>query len=179
MTFREKKKRLKEINIRWEHGVDSRAFLSNVQKLNEQLEDEHGIDWADDMRMTHLVSELCHNEVFTEEEMMNWEDKPDEEQTYVAMVAHFKSAYDTHAMFGSAKSPTAQGYDSANNVTDQQNEDLLQLMLQLLSNQKEVAEAATADKEHLQAMSDSNSELLEIIKKLNQQNEKLTEQTQI
>ena len=49
-------------------------------------------------------------------------------------------------------------------------------MLQLLSNQKEVAEAATADKEHLQAMSDSNNELLDIIKKLTKQNEKLTEQ---
>ena len=49
-------------------------------------------------------------------------------------------------------------------------------MLRLLFNQKEVAEAATADNEHLQAMSDSNSELLEIIKKLNQQNKKLTEQ---
>ena len=49
-------------------------------------------------------------------------------------------------------------------------------MLQLLSNQKEVAEAATADKEHLQAMSDSNNELLDIIKKLTKQNEKFTEQ---
>ena len=92
------------------------------------------------------------------------------------MVAHFKRAYDKHARIGSAKPPTTQGCDSANNATDQAKEDVLQLMLQLLSNQKEVAEAAPADKEHLQAMSDSNSELLEIIKKLNQQNEKLTEQ---
>ena len=49
-------------------------------------------------------------------------------------------------------------------------------MLQLLSSQKEVATAATTDKEHQQAMPDSNNELLEIIKKLNRQNEKLTEQ---
>ena len=96
--------------------------------------------------------------------MMEWEDKPEDGQIYVAMVAHFKRAYDKHARFGSAKSPTTQGYDSASNVTDQQNEDLLQLILQLLSNQKEVAEADTADKEHLQAMSDSNSDLLEITK---------------
>ena len=65
---------------------------------------------------------------------------------------------------------------SAHNVTKQAEEDLLQLMLQLISNQNEVEESATADMEHLHAMSDSNSELLEIIKKLNQQNEKLTEQ---
>ena len=75
------------------------------------------------------------------------------------MVAHFKSAYDKHARFGRAKSPATQGYDSANNMTDQAKKDLLQLMLQLMSNQKEVVEAATADKEHLQAMSNSNSEL--------------------
>ena len=98
------------------------------------------------------------------------------------MVTYFKNAYDKHARFGSARRPASQGYESANRtddvngVSDQQKEELLQLMLQLLSNQKEVAEAATADKEHLQAMSDSNSELLDIIKKLTKQNEKLTEQ---
>ena len=92
------------------------------------------------------------------------------------MVTYFKCAYDKHARFGSAKSPTTQGCDSAHNVTKQAKEELLQLMLQSLSNQKEVAEAATVDKDHLHAMSDSNSKLLEIIKKLNQQNEKLTEQ---
>ena len=66
--------------------------------------------------------------------------------------------------------------DQTNSVSDQQKEELLQLMLRLLSNQKEVAEADTTDKEHLQAMSDSNNEFLEITKKLNRQNEKLTEQ---
>ena len=124
-------------------------FLSNVQKLKEQLEDECGIDWADAMRMTHIVAELCDSDVFTEEEMMEWEDKPKEEQTYAAIVTHFKSAYDKHARFGSTKSPTTQGYDRANSVTEQAKEDLLQLMLQLLSNQKEVAEAATTDKKRL------------------------------
>ena len=97
MMFREKKQKLKEINIKWEHGVDIRVFLSNVQKLKDQLEDEYGIDWADEMRMTHVVSELCESKIFTEEEMMEWEDKPDDEQTYAAMVAHFKSAYGKHA----------------------------------------------------------------------------------
>ena len=80
-----------------------------MQKLKEQLEDEYGIDWADDMRITHVVAELCDSEVFTEEEMMEWEDKPDDEQTYAAMVTYFKSAYDKHARFGSTKSPTTQG----------------------------------------------------------------------
>ena len=35
MTFREKKQKLKKINIPWEHGVDICVFLSNVQKLKE------------------------------------------------------------------------------------------------------------------------------------------------
>ena len=52
--------------------------------------------------------------IFTEEEMMvmEWEDKPEEKQTYAAMVAYFKRAYDKHARFGSAKSPTTQGFDT-------------------------------------------------------------------
>ena len=182
MTFKEKKKKLKEININWDHGDDIRVFLRNVQKLKDQLDDEYGIEWADDMRMTHVLSEFYDSAIFTEEEMMDWEDQPAADQTYAAMVTYFKNAYDKHARFGSARRPASQGYESANRtddangVSDQQKEELLQLMLQLLSNQKEVAEAATADKEHLQAMSDSNSELLDIIKKLTKQNEKLTEQ---
>ena len=99
------------------------------------------------------------------------------------MVTYFKNAYDKHAHFGSARLPTSRGCESANradeqanNVSDEQREELLQLMSQLLSNQKEMTEAATADKEHLQAMSDSNNELLDIIKKLTKQNEKSTEQ---
>ena len=95
--------------------------------------------------MTHVLSELYDSEIFIEEEMMDWEDQPADEQTYAAMVTYFKNAYDNHARFGSARRPTSQGYESANrteeanNVSDQQREELLQLMLQLLSNQKEVA----------------------------------------
>ena len=136
LTFKEKKKKLKEINLTWGHGDDIRVFLSKIQKLQETLEDKYGIKWPEDMRMTHIVAEFADSGIFTKEAMMEWENKPENKQTYAAMVAHFKRAYDKHARFGSAKSPTTQGYDSANNVTDQTNEDLLQLMLQLLSNQK-------------------------------------------
>ena len=67
MTFEKKRRELKEINLRWEHQGDIRVFLSNVQKLKEQLEDEYGIEWADNMLMTHVVAELCDSNVFTEE----------------------------------------------------------------------------------------------------------------
>ena len=56
LTFKEKKKKLKEINLKWEHGEDIRVFLSNVQKLQETLEDEYGIEWPEDMRKTHVVA---------------------------------------------------------------------------------------------------------------------------
>ena len=65
------------------------------------------------------------------------------------MLAYFTRACDKHARYGSAKSPISQGHDSASNVTGQFKEDLLQLMLQMLSNQKKVTETATWDKEHL------------------------------
>ena len=41
MTFKEKRKKLNEINLKWEPGEDIHVFLSNVQKLQEQLEDEY------------------------------------------------------------------------------------------------------------------------------------------
>ena len=176
MTSKEKKQKLKDINLEWEPNTDIRVFLSSVQKLTEQLRDEYDLERANDMRQTHVVSEFQDSEIFIEEEMMNWEEKPEAEKTYAAMVTYFIRAYYKHARYGSAKSTTSQGFESANNVTDQAKEDLIQLMLQVLSNQKEVTEAATADKEHVQTMSDSNGELLGIIKKLNVKNEKLTEQ---
>ena len=58
------------------------------------------------MRMTHVVAEFANSDIFTEEEMMEWEEKPEDEQTYAAMVVHFKRAYNKHARFGSAKFPT-------------------------------------------------------------------------
>ena len=100
-------------------------FLSNLQKLQETLEDEYGIEWPEDMPMTHVVAKFCDSDIFTQEEMMEWEDKPEEEQTYAAMATYFKCVYDKYARFGSAKSPTTQGFDSAHNVTEQTKEDLL------------------------------------------------------
>ena len=47
VTFKEKKKKLKEINISWDHGDDIRVFLRNIQKLKDQLDDEYGIDWTE------------------------------------------------------------------------------------------------------------------------------------
>ena len=82
MTSREKKQKLKDINLEWEHGDDVRVFLSKVQKLQEQLQDQYDLDWAEDVRMTHIVSEFADSNIFTEEGMMNWEDKPREDQTY-------------------------------------------------------------------------------------------------
>ena len=75
------KKKLKEINLTWGHGDDIRVFLSNIQKLQETLEDAYGIKWREDMRMTHLVAEFADSDIFTEEEMMEWEDNPEDEQT--------------------------------------------------------------------------------------------------
>ena len=56
LTFKEKKKKLKEINLTWGHRNDIRVFLSNIQKLKETLEDEYGIERPKDMRMTHVVA---------------------------------------------------------------------------------------------------------------------------
>ena len=119
--FLREKEKLKEINIIWEHDDDIRVFLQNFQKLKDQLDEEYGIDWADDMHMMHAVSELCDSKLFTEEEMMDWEDKCGGEQMYTAIVAYFTNAYGKHERFGSIRSPTTQGYGSANNVTEQTN----------------------------------------------------------
>ena len=55
MTFKEKKRKLKEIDIKWEHGDEICVFLRDVQKWKDQLDTEYGIDCADDMRMTHVL----------------------------------------------------------------------------------------------------------------------------
>ena len=172
LTTGDKKKKLKQIELEWTPGDDIRVFFSKVQKLKDELEDEYGIDWTDDLRMTHVVSELTDSNIFTEEEMMNWEDLPKEEQTYVRMLSNFTKLFDKHARFGNKLSPNAHGFESANQLTflEGNKEEVLQLLMQLLANQKEVAEAATADKEHLQQMTTSNEDLIVIIKKTKHSN---------
>ena len=61
----------KQIDLEWNPGDDILVFLSKVQKLKEELEDEYDLDWADGMRLTHVVSELSDSNIFTEEAMMN------------------------------------------------------------------------------------------------------------
>ena len=70
MTSKEKKQKIKEINLEWQPGTDIRFFLSSVQKLSKQLRDEYDLEWANDMRQTHVVSEFQDSKVFTEEEMV-------------------------------------------------------------------------------------------------------------
>ena len=176
LTSTEKRRKLKQIELEWKPEDDLQVFLLKVQKLKEELEEEYDLTWEEDMRMTHVVSELAESNVFTEEELANWEDKPKNEKTYAAMVAYFTRFYDRHKKYGGAGTAKSQGFESTANLSEQGKEELMQMIMQVLSNQKEVAEAATADKEHLQAMDDSNEELMSIIKKLNVQNEKLADQ---
>ena len=169
---------MKQIELEWTPGDNIRVFFTKIQKLKDELEDEYGIEWTDDLRITHVVSELADSNIFTEEEMMDWEELPKEDQTYVRMLTDFTKLFDKHARYGNRLAPSAHGFESANQLTlsEGNKEEVLQLLMQLLANQKEVAEAATADKEHLQQMTTSNEDLIAIIKKQSTQIEKLIEQ---
>ena len=61
----------KRDHLEWQPSTDIRVFLSSVQRLSKQLQDEYDLEWANDMKMTHVVSEFQDSEIFTEEEMMN------------------------------------------------------------------------------------------------------------
>ena len=49
ITTKERKKKLKQIELEWTPGDDIRVFFTKVQKLKDELEDEYGIEWTDDL----------------------------------------------------------------------------------------------------------------------------------
>ena len=166
LTNREKQSKLKECELPWEPGEDVGAYFTKLDKLEEELDNEYGIEWPTSMKMMVALGAMYDSNTFDEREMMAWEEKPAVDQTWVHLVSYFTAIWEMKQRYNSS-TPRRHGFaESAANVNDTpkatENEDIV-------TNLQHVAIAATADKEHLQQMSNAADDLLEVIKEQQKQ----------
>ena len=85
--------------------------------------------------------------------------------------AYFIALFNDNKRFGDAAG-NKHGFESAANVEEKEKnseDDTTKLTEELCDNLREVAIAATADKEHLQQMTSTNEDLLKVVKEQQQQ----------
>ena len=108
--------------------------------------------------------------MFTRKEIMAWESKADNDKTLANAKTYFTELWEECQRYGGTTAAASGFGESANNMSE------AEAPTQLVSALKEVATAATADKEHIQQMSTANDDLLAIIKRQQQQLDALIEQ---
>ena len=108
--------------------------------------------------------------MFTKEEQMTWEEKPMADKTWVHLRTYFKDRW-TVTMRYQGNTPHKHGFESDASAEEDSGEH------RLASNLREVAVAATTNKEHIQQMTTQNDDLLKVVRKQQAQIDKW--QTQI
>ena len=171
LTNREKATKLDEAKIKWDQDDDIATFFEKLDKMEEELRDDYGITWPTQLKITHAIEEMYDSELFTEDHMMDWEDKPDADKTWVHLQAYFGTIYKKLQRYKGATSKR-HGYESAANVTER--EAAAAERENLANNLKEVAVAATADKEHIQQMTNHHNDMLKVVQQQQATIDKLT-----
>jgi hypothetical protein len=126
--------------------------------------------------------------VFNKEEMRNWEQKDKANKTWVHLRAYFGDMFDANEQYTGLTADSHGFVKAANNVCKARPDAFPALqpadMETYVNAMKELAIAATADKEHIQQMSSAAGNLLAIgkwqqatIEKLTAQNTQLIAQT--
>ena len=75
LTAQDKKTKMKDVNIPWDRDDDIETYFVKADKLKEYLQDNYGIDWPTSMKITQAEDEMYKSNMFTKEELMNWEEK--------------------------------------------------------------------------------------------------------
>ena len=146
------------INSTWSQDDNIDTYFIKADKLEEELSLDYDITWPTSMKITQVINQMYASNVFSEDDMMDWEDKAENEKTWIHLQAYFKQKWTKKRRYHGDK-PKDHGF--AGNVEEEKDDD----MDRLGTNLREVATAATADKEHIQQMSTQNDELIEVIKK--------------
>ena len=170
LTTLEKNTKLAEIQCEWDKNDDIGTYFTKVEKLEEEFDDHYGITWPEDLQLLQVVAQMYQCGIFTRKEIMAWESKADNDKTMANAKTYFTELWEECQRYGGTTAAASGFGESANNTTE------AEAPTQLVNALKEVATAATADKEHIQQMSTANDDLLAIIKRQQQQLDALIEQ---
>lgn len=89
LTAREKREKLKETQLPWDHDDDIRTYFTKLDKLEEELKNEYAIDWPTKMKIMQAVNKMydcCH---ISKKDMMDWEDKAEADKMWVHCQTYF------------------------------------------------------------------------------------------
>lgn len=169
LTTNEKQSKLKAAVPAWDQDEDTDVFFNALEDCEDKLR-KLKIEWPISHKIGHAVTEMTNSGVFNEDDIMDWEDKPEDDKTWVHCQAYWNRIYKKRKRFNNLK-PKQHGFEGAANVTEHQQTNMSRE--ELSEHLSEISEAATADKEHIQQMSGAADDLLIIIKKQQAQLEKL------
>ena len=68
---------------------------------------DYKVEWPITMKMNHATNELGDCEQFTEEEFMTWEDKDEEDKTWISLVQYFTKLWRNVADMARVQYPEA------------------------------------------------------------------------
>ena len=175
LTNVEKDAKLEETRIPWDLHDDITTFFNKLDKLEVDL-DELDIEWPTSMKITSAVKQMYQSNQFEQRDMRDWEKKPAADKTWVHCQAYFTALFNDNKRFGDAAG-TKHGFESAANIKEaEEKSNTTKMTNELCDNLREVAIAATADKEHIQQMTSTNEDLLKIVKEQQKQISQLIKQ---
>ena len=69
LTARDKKRKMKDVNIPWDRDDDIETYLVKADKLEEDLQENYGIEWPTVMKTTQAEDDMYRLNMFTKEEL--------------------------------------------------------------------------------------------------------------
>ena len=64
------------MNLLWDRDNDIEKYFVKADKLEEDLQENYGIEWPTSMKITQTEDEVHRSNMFSKEELMAWEEKP-------------------------------------------------------------------------------------------------------
>ena len=158
LAARDKKTKMKDVNLPWDQDDDIETYFVKADKLEEDIQENYGIEWPTSMKITQTEDEMYRSNIFSKEELMTWEEKPRADKTWVHLQTYFKDIW-TVTMRYQVNTPHKHGFESAASAEEDRGKQCL------ANNLREVAVAATAYKEHIQQMTTHNNDLSKVVRK--------------
>ena len=69
--------------IPWDRDNDTETYFVKANKLEEDLQENYGIEWPTIMKITQAEDKVYRSNMFSKEELMNWKEKPMADKTWV------------------------------------------------------------------------------------------------
>ena len=162
LTDVEKQERLAAVGTPWNQDLALGTYFHNLDRLQEELDGEE-IEWTDRQKIMQAIKEMYACNLFEAHDMKTWEKKPAADKTWVHLRAYFGELYTDIQRYSKATG-ARHGFESAANIQEAPANERATDDEHLARQLGDIALAATADKNHIQQMSDATDDLLKIIK---------------